>query len=83
MPKRGRKRRERPYRVQTGTFNWKGIASSVNEAIVAAFASGLPKKWGELVRVNDGLMWWYIDVPAAIKIAGYTVREFSDRIEVG
>jgi len=74
MAKRGRKRRERLYLVQTGTFRWKGMASCFNEAIVAAFARGLPKRLGELVRVNDGRMWWYIDPPTAIKIAGYTVE---------
>ncbi len=83
MAKRGKKRRERLYRVQTGTFNWKGVASSVDEAIVSAFARRLPKRLGELVRVHDGYVWWYIAPMAAFRIAGYAVRQFSDRIEVG
>lgn len=82
MARRGRKRRYRLYRVQTGTLSWKGMASCFNEAIVAAFAKELPERVGELVRVHDGYIWNYIAPLIAFKIAGYRVREFPDRIEV-
>lgn len=60
-------------KVDCGDISWKGRASSFNEAIIGAFAKGLPKRPSELVRVNVGnTVWQYIDFRAAKKIAGYT-----------
>ena len=73
MAKRGRKKRERLYRVQTGTFRWEGMASCFTEAIIAAFAKKLPERAGRLVRVHNGYVWEYIDATVAFKIAGYTL----------
>ena len=65
---------KRIHKVQTGRFRWCGLAENVEEAVIAAFAKKPPERLGELVKIHDGFIWWYLDLTAALKLAGYTVK---------
>jgi hypothetical protein len=60
-------------KVMSGSLNWSGQATCTDEAIIRALESH-PEKLGILLRVHDGLRWWYMASEAALKIAGYSIR---------
>jgi hypothetical protein len=61
-------------KVWSGSLNWTGKASCVDEAVIRALVDA-PECLGVLVRIHDGLRSWYISSEAALKLAGYSIRE--------
>ena len=66
---------ETHMKVECGSLKWRGKATDADEAIIAALSKRLPEQPAELLRVWDGLRWQYIAFRAALKIAGYTVKQ--------
>ena len=62
-------------KVQCGDLKWEGKASSIDAALIAAFAKDLPENPSTLLRVFASGVWQYIDFIAALKLAGYTVKK--------
>jgi len=67
-------------KVECGSLHWRGEAVDFNDAVIAAFAPGLPDSLAVLCRVWNGQRWLYIESRAALKIAGYAVRDLRREV---
>ena len=63
-------KKERLMKVQSGSLCWQGMAETTDQAIILALTD-LPESLGTLLKVHDGLRWFYIDVRTALELAGY------------
>jgi hypothetical protein len=61
-------------KVECGSLHWQGKSNNVDGAIIAALCDDLPEQPSALLRVWNGRAWQYIEFKAALKIAGYHVR---------
>jgi hypothetical protein len=61
--------------VQCGSLKWTGQCRSVRDAIIISLRARPPKRPAPLMRIHDGLIWHYIDIRAAMRLAGYSSAE--------